>query len=501
MIRHRIAAIALLAGIVAAVPAARAQKSAASLDSDPRLARPLTIEDCIAIALENNLELRVARLSRDATDTAVDEALGIFYPEFTANANRSNFTQYGDVTWNVLDTEQKFRYGTATMTQTLPLGTRIGINYFLQHEIYPPDLDTPVQHIQAGFMQPLLRGAGWRATTGPVTVARYDTRIADLDVRARELFIVQRVKAAYYEVMRGRKLIDVNQRAIDRDHELLAQSQAKVDAGLATKRDVLSADIILAQDRGTLVDAETGTAEALDQLARILGLEAGAHALDIADKDVVLDSIPIDEAIWVQKAQRDNPTIEAARLAVERNELAMKVAGNARLPQLDVGLLWQRFNDPDHMEQDIEDNILRIAMGDAPDLIKPTGYHGWTGMVTISYPLGNKALGAAHRRARLVHQQSERVLDDVERQVVLDVRTTVRALRNNVERLGILEKNIAGARDKLEFATVNFQLGRASNMDITDAQKDLLDAEVDWVNEVVDYRVQVARLEQLLGGF
>jgi outer membrane protein TolC len=153
------------------------------------------------------------------------------------------------------------------------------------------------------------------------------------------------------------------------------------------------------------------------------------------------------------------------------------------------------------MEQDIEDNILRLQMGNEPDVIKPTGYHGWTGLVTISYPLGNKALGSAYRRSQIVHQQSERILDDVERQVVLEVRSAIRFLRNNVERLGILEKNIAGARDKLEFATVNFQLGRASNMDITDAQKDLLDAEVDWVNEVIDYRVQLARLEQLLGGF
>jgi len=77
----------------------------------------------------------------------------------------------------------------------------------------------------------------------------------------------------------------------------------------------------------------------------------------------------------------------------------------------------------------------------------------------------------------------------------------VRTLLNNVERLAILQKSIDGARSKLEFADVNFQLGRASNLDITDAQKDLVNAQTDYVNEVIDYKIQVARIEQLLGGF
>ena len=45
-----------------------------------------------------------------------------------------------------------------------------------------------------------------------------------------------------------------------------------------------------------------------------------------------------------------------------------------------------------------------------------------------------------------------------------------------------------------------FNLGRASNLDITDAQKDLLDAEVDYAQELSYYYLEQARLEQLLGG-
>ncbi len=50
----------------------------------------------------------------------------------------------------------------------------------------------------------------------------------------------------------------------------------------------------------------------------------------------------------------------------------------------------------------------------------------------------------------------------------------------------------------MDFATVNFQIGRASNLDISEAQKDLLDAETEHKNELVKHRVERSRLEQLL---
>jgi outer membrane protein TolC len=64
----------------------------------------------------------------------------------------------------------------------------------------------------------------------------------------------------------------------------------------------------------------------------------------------------------------------------------------------------------------------------------------------------------------------------------------------------VLKKTIEGAKDKVEFANVNFQLGRADNFDITDAQKDLIEGELDYNDELVSYYIALARLEELLGG-
>ena len=498
--RHLTVLLLVVCAAIAATSARSAPDRTASGDHDPRLARPLSLEDCVQIALENNFDVRISRLGSQAAQTDVGAEFGAFWPVFNLSVDRSDRVVFGEPT--TPPGVQLLRNGTFGMVQKLPVGSTIGVDWVVGHDWLRPDPhDTPSQNIILSFVQPLLRGGGWRANTGGVTTARYGARIADAGTRSRELAVTAETKSAYYEIIRNLKLIEVNQRAVGRDSQLVRQSQGKLDTGLGTKRDVLSADIILAQDRGNLVDAVTAYHEALDGLTRVLGLQIGMHTIEIADRDVKLDSMPIEEARWIEKARRDSPVLELAHLSVERSEVSKDVASNARLPQFDVIASWDRFNNPDLNEAKKQENFFHAIAGDSLKTLNHTGNRGWTAGVVLSYPLGNKTLSNNYRRAQLELEQVERASESAERQVVLEVRSAVRILRNNAERLIILQKNIAGARDKLEFASVNFQLGRASNLDITDAQKDLLVAETDYVNAVIDYRIQIARIEQLIGGF
>ena len=148
----------------------------------------------------------------------------------------------------------------------------------------------------------------------------------------------------------------------------------------------------------------------------------------------------------------------------------------------------------------IEENRLRFLLGDSPKQLDPTAFEGISYQLTFNFPLGNKTFGNAYKQTQWVNQASQRIREDVEQQTITDIRGAARNLRNNVVRLGILEKEMEGARNKLEFATINFQLGRASNLDVTDAQKDLLNAETDYVNQVIDSLIGLAQIEALIGG-
>lgn len=469
--------------VPASVSSVRAQELPPELQA--RLEAPLSLDDCIAIALSQNRLLSAAELQRQVVATDVDAAIGTWMPEFGLAALRTSThgdsedlgsSAPGD------DVEATATDLVARVTQRLPLGGAMELRY---------DFTKSGEDLIGGYggalflRQPLLRDAGWRQATAEVSDSRLASSAEEAQWRARSLELVFQVKSAYYDVLRRRELIEVSRQAIERDEQLLAFSQAKVEAQLATRRDVLSAEIILAQDRSRLVNDETGHAAALDDLANWLGVDF-EESLDVVVIDLELDPVPIEEEKWVERALRDNPDVQSAALQLQRAELSVHVAAKARLPRLDVTLLYGRANG---------------AIG-STDTFRNTrrGERTWQGGVEITMPLLNKTLGSAHRAAQLRLEQGQKLLDEARRQVVLQVRDSARNLRRIEERLSVLEIEIRGARDKVEFANVNFQLGRASNLDITDAQEDLVNAESDYVDEAVDYRVELARLERILGG-
>lgn len=491
-------ALVVLCGLALGVPARADTAAPVDPERDPRLTQPLTMQDCIDIAVGNNLELRLAHLDQQSSHSAARGATGIYWPVLNFTGERTSIHYFGEFP----DQTEHIINGYAGLTETLPLGTTLLASFNTYHTVLDPDhTDTPGSLWTFGLTQPLLRGGWWRAGTASVRSARVNAQASDANLEGTRLDVVRQVKSAYYELIRQSKLIEVNQKAIDRDQQLVLESRSKLEAGLGTKRDVLSAEIVLEQDRGKLVDAQTALKEATDGLARVLGLRIGLHDLQIAAQDAPLDTVPVLEADWVAKAMQDNPLLRATQNSVESSRIDMQAAGNARLPQLDLIFNYTYSNDPDLNEFLKDLNKIRVLVGKEPKDLDFTATKGYQTFLTFSYPLGNRGLGESYRQARLAHEQAQRSLEDAQRQVSLDVRSAVRALHNSVERLGILKKNIEGAQDKLEFATVNFQLGRASNMDITDAQKDLLDAQTDYVNEIIDYQVQLAAIEALVGGF
>src|SRR5262245_59287896 len=202
---------------LAATPAASPAQSTGEAQTDPRLQRPLSLEDCIALALENNLEMRIARLETGASRTGISEAYGAFWPVLDVTAEHYNAHYYGEF----LDKTAHMRNGHAGVTQLLPIGTRIGLGFDSFHLWLDPDrTDRPASQWTLGITQPLLRGGWWRTTTAGIKGAKYDANISDRTLEAKRLDIVQRVKAAYYEVMRQAKLVEVNGKAIDRDRQL-----------------------------------------------------------------------------------------------------------------------------------------------------------------------------------------------------------------------------------------------------------------------------------------
>ena len=114
-------------------------------------------------------------------------------------------------------------------------------------------------------------------------------------------------------------------------------------------------------------------------------------------------------------------------------------------------------------------------------------------------PFGNVAARSRLTSAEVEHRRLERAYAQQQRTIELEVRDIEIRLRKNVHRLRDLATGVEQARAKREIARGRFELGLANNFVVTDADRDLVEAESQLLQAVVDYASSVAFLEASIG--
>jgi outer membrane protein TolC len=110
-------------------------------------------------------------------------------------------------------------------------------------------------------------------------------------------------------------------------------------------------------------------------------------------------------------------------------------------------------------------------------------------------PLGNAGPRGRLRAAEAEHRALERRYRQAVRQVEREVREIEIRLRESLSRIATLSAGVGRAREKREIARVRFERGVANSFDITDADRDLVSAESELLDALVDHATQLALLE------
>jgi outer membrane protein TolC len=191
--------------------------------------------------------------------------------------------------------------------------------------------------------------------------------------------------------------------------------------------------------------------------------------------------VELDEEALTRLALDHNPSKHMAEIAISRARQVLTVEKNSLLPRLDLAV-----SQSGQLDTDTDQN-------------RDLWTTGLQASINLSYPLLNREAVANAENAQIAVTQQEDRLTNLQRQIVLGVRNIVRRVRSIAEELNALEGSIAAAREKVSFATAMFRMGRASNLDITDAQEALLKAQQQRVSKLVDYHTELALLESLTG--
>jgi outer membrane protein TolC len=205
---------------------------------------------------------------------------------------------------------------------------------------YSPQLSA---NFRLTVTQHLLQGAGLWVNKRFIYEAILDRRITDSTFRQQVLSTVNQVENIYWVLVSAYEDVQAKQHALEQSTKLNGDVRKQLEIGTMAPLDVVNADSTVATDKQALIISESNLnfqQLILKQaLARNLNDPALVAAPIIPTDRVSLDPLPEEKLSpdeLTQEAFKNRPELEQAVLSLKKDAISLRGARNALLPVFDA---------------------------------------------------------------------------------------------------------------------------------------------------------------------
>jgi outer membrane protein TolC len=490
--------------------------------------RAITLEESIALALENNTGLRIQKLSPIAATARVRQAYAQFDPAGYGNTRKlrsdtpvtslSAFTTAGAT--DIFNQETDWNVG---LRKELLTGGRLSLEWDNQRLVGPATVINPVQpqyisQLGISLSQPLLRDFGWRFALLIVDVAQIAEEQAFYDYKANVANLVANVEQAYWIYVLALENVRVEEKGLDLAKELLRQNQGRFNVGALARTSVLETEAEVARREANLVRVRALQRIARDNLRAIVNArDASEDALIMivpADKPTVAPvDLDLDQSLQV--AYKERPELVAARLNVDGRKVDSKIAENRLLPRLDfvggAGLNGLGGNNtgllPVNPTPAPTPNPFTFAAnpqvfggyGKSLDLLTDGRYYQYNFGVVFEVPIDNADAKARYAEAKVNAEGARLSLSQLEENVTLEITQAVNNLKAFLKEIEARRIARELAQENVRNQQARYDVGLATTKDLIDFQDRLTQAERAEVDSLTGYNIELARLRRADG--
>jgi outer membrane protein TolC len=500
--------------------ASSAAASAARTElTQPASVRRLSIQEAVALALEQNIDLQVDRIEPQLADHSISIARATWVPALFSNVSTRNQTNppqdiFSGTQSTVTDARLTSQLG---VQQQLPWG---GASYnafwnsgrvTTNNDFSPfnPQLNSSVAF---NYTQPLLRNFKIDATRQQVLVSRKNREISDVQLNQSIAVTSRNVRNAYWDLVFANANLAVQQQSLQLAQRSFRDNRARVEIGTMAPLDIVQAEAEVAQREEGVILAEAAISRAEDRLRVLISNpidqpDIWNTRIEPSDPPAFVPvSVDVDGAVRTALANRTD--LAATRKTIESNDISIRFFRNQSLPDVNalvnysaIGLAGTQFRFGQGFPPPVLGQSQRGffgALGDAFASDFPT----WSLQLQVNYPIGASTAEANLGRARLQNSQAQKQLQSAELQVTTQIRDFARSVMTNMKRIEATRASRALAEKRLEAEEKKFQAGMTSSFLVIQAQRDLslarnneLQATIDYLKSVVDYEtVQQAPL-------
>lgn len=528
----------------------------------------LSAQDAIALALENNLDILVNRYYSWMAETDILRAKGggaqrgvaaaVATPTAFANTNVATLS-YDPFVTSLLSIDSRdlpvnnpLTSGTGTSsgasaplfthtgtvdfgyTQAFHLGTQLGLtwnNVRTETSSGAVLFNPSVQSTGTiSFAQPLLLGFGKLINERYIRMALITKNAVDDAFLQTLITDITAVEDDYWELVFARGNVDVQVRAVDLAQRLYDDNKKQVEIGTLAPIEIVRAEAQLATAQQGLIDAQT--VQIQDQILLMSVITKNATAPELRNVEIVptntteapppIENIPLADA--VNEALSKRPDVAEDRVNIQGDNLNMKVARNALLPNLalsafatGVGLggnkkatatsqaqgaqivnnlgVPQGLYEP-NVTQSTVTGIVPGGFGSAASELFQAQYPEFEAQLSLNLPIRNRVAQADSARAALAQRQDQARLQQLSNTVAVDVQNAQITFQQDRAALVAAQKTEVLQQQTLDADQKKLQLGAATIFIVVTDQQALsaaAAAEVRAAVNLVEARVNFER--------
>ncbi len=417
-------------------PAIQTGPQTTAAQNAPGAPSTLSLKDAEALALKNNPQISVARLTASASLQVTREVRSNLWPTATVDL---------------------------TAVDANP-GTRLTAGALNNPILY--------QRAAAGAMVTQLI-TDFGRTTNLVSSANLAAKAENQNALATKEQILLAAAQAFYNALQARAVLTVAQQTVKERQTVSSQVDALFQSKLKSQLDLSFANVNLAQAKLLLLDAQNNENAALAALSAVLGF-SNLQSFKLVEETAPSAPPPGNVEDLISIALTTRPEILGLEFQSESARKFQTAERDLLFP--DIRALG--------------------VVGDTP-VRNPviTNWYGAVG-VNVNIPVFNGFLYPARaREASLRAQASQERLRDLRDRISRDVRTSWLNATTAYDRLAVTQQLLDQANLALNLAQSRYNLGLGSIVELSQAELQLTQAQISDAQAGYDYRLSLAVLQ------
>ncbi len=417
---------------------------------DQSTTKPLSVEDCIRIALKNNSQLKIASRQLDLSDKNHRQAY-------------SNILPTVDMFFQL----DKFKRGPSSY---------IGGEFVGKGAL--PSSDGNNYTAQLSISENLLDGGFW---WNNIRKANSDRKAQQMSFFDRFQKTIVTVKQNYFTLLREMKLLEVYDQAVKRSQEQVERSQSLYEVGSVAKVDVFKSKVNLGNDQIQYLNQKN----VVEKARRDLNLAMGRNPLEPLEIET---EVHVDKRLpkldsLISLAIKNNPGLKQVKQQEKSAQLQTKLATSQYWPRISGFFNYSR--------RAPQFRALYTDLGNE---------FTWTAGVRLNW---NLFRGFSDFINRQKAQINERISQENYVEFQRNLISTIKNLYDNLQALNqiieINKTNLESAQEEYRLAQERYRVGSGTSLELREAQVNLTRAEQVVVSAEFNSMITHSQLQETIG--